>query len=501
VDTGFAAAALSDTVWRRGEPHGAGLAPFARGFLVWQVAGRVDRHTPTFEQVEPALRVALDAKRRAVEEEGARRLFDADPKRFGGGRVVHFTRMIVSQPEISSIKLTRAEVERWHRSHMDKYSAPELVRAKHVLISPINDTPAADRAARVRADSLLARIRAGESFDDIAARFSEDPATKDKGGDLGVFARGTMLEPFENAVFAMKEGELGGPVKTDVGYHIIECTEHVQPYVQPLKLVYGIVASDLARSRADTVAMIRADSLLRTVKSTAQGRAAAARLGFQLLTFEQGVDERQGNDQLVPYFAKLFTMKPGEVMPNRWLSRGEGYWITWVDSISPGGAPTWADGRTQAIAAYREGAGERTMMAKVAELDSMAAAGWSFDSLATLWGGTTRSRELSAAGVTDKTTIPTSLDSLLFGTETRPPALAPGQVSGWVRWPGGVARVRLAARSEPPTDRVQARVDELRRIIVERQMAAWFEDVKKRFPVRILDRSLAAIPLPAPPEE
>jgi parvulin-like peptidyl-prolyl isomerase len=501
VDTGFAAAALSDTVWQRGEPHGAGLAPFARGYLVWQVVARVPRHTPTFEQAEPALRAALELNRRAAEEAGARRLFDADPKRFGGGRVVHFTRMVVSQPDLSSIKLTRAEVERWHRSHMDKYSAPELVRARHVLISPINDTPAADRAARVRADSLLARIRAGESFDDIAARFSDDPATKDKGGDLGVFARGTMLEPFENAVFAMKEGELGGPVKTEVGYHIIECTEHVQPYVQPLKLVYGIVASDLARTRADTVAMLRADSLLRFVKSAAQGRVAAARLGLVMLTYEQGVDERQANDQLVPYFTKLFTMKPGEVMPTRWLSRGEGYWITWVDSISPGGQPMWEDARTRAVAAYREGAGERAVRAKVTELDSMASAGWSFDSLATLWGGVSRSRELSAAGVGDKTSISPSLDSLVFGSETRPPALAPGQVSGWVRWPGGLARVRLAERQEPPPDRVQARVDELRRIVVERQMSAYFEDVKKRFPVRILDRSLAAIPLPAPPEE
>ena len=101
----------------------------------------------------------------------------------------------------------------------------------------------------------------------------------------------------------------------------------------------------------------------------------------------------------------------------------------------------------------------------------------------------------------DKTSIPSSLDSLVFGSETRPPALNPGQVSGWVRWPGGVARVRLAERREPPPDRLQARVQELRRIVVDRQMAAWYDDVKKRFPVRILDRSLAAIPLPAPPEE
>ena len=501
VDTGFAAAALSDTVWQRGEPRGAGLAPYARGYLVWQVVSRSPKHTPSFEQVEPALRVALDAQRRTIEEAGARRLFAADPKRFGGGRVVHFTRMVVPQPDIARVKLTRAEVERWHRLHIEKYSAPELVRAKHILISPINGTPAADRAARVRADSLLARIRGGENFDEIAARFSDDPATKDKGGDLGVFARGTMLEPFENAVFAMHEDELGGPVKTEVGYHIIQCTEHVPPYMQPLKLVYGIVASDLARTKADTLAKLQADSLLRLVKSAQQGRAIGARLGLELRDYQQGVDERQPNDQLTRYFEKLFTMKAGEVMPFHWMSKGEGYWITWVDSITAGGEPTWADARTRVIAAYREGAGERALAAKVAELDSLASAGWSFDSLGTMWGGLSRSHELTAAGTTDKGSIPASLDSLVFGSDTRPPALKAGQVSSWVRWPGGLARVRLVERREPAPDRIQVRTEELRKIVVERQMARWFDDVRKRFPVRILDRALEAIPLPAPPEE
>jgi parvulin-like peptidyl-prolyl isomerase len=127
-----------------------------------------------------------------------------------------------------------AQVEAFHRKNIDKYSAPELVRVRHILISPIANTSAADRAARARADSLLARIRAGESFAALAQRFSDDPATKDKGGDIGVFGRGAMLQPFEEAAFAMQPGDLRGPVHTEVGYHILECTEHVAAYVQPL---------------------------------------------------------------------------------------------------------------------------------------------------------------------------------------------------------------------------------------------------------------------------
>jgi len=501
IDTGFAAAAVSDTVWKRGEPRGAGLAPYARGYLVWQVLARVPSHTPTFEQVSPALRVAYESRERAVEEVGARRLFERDPKRFGTGTRYLFTRMIVPIPAIDGIKLTRAEVERWHRQHLDKYSAQELVRASHILISPINDSPAADRAARVLADSLLARIRGGESFDALAARYSDDPATKDKGGDLGVFARGTMLQPFEDAVFAMHEGDLGGPVKTEVGYHIIRCTEHAPAFVQPLKLVYSIVASDCARSKGDTLALQRADSLVRVLRTAAQGRAAAKRLEFVTNEYQFGVDEFNPSTELEGYFDRLFKLKPGEVMPVKWKAKGSGYWITWVDSIAPAIEPRWEDARERALEAYRAGAGERAMAAKVAEMDSLAASGWSLDSLGALWGGLTRSNELSASGTAQRGGLPVSLDSLVFGMNGRPAALAVGQASGWVRYPGGVARVRLLERRDPPEDRLRVRCDELRRVAVERRLQGYFADLRKRYPVRILDKQLAAIPLPELPAE
>jgi parvulin-like peptidyl-prolyl isomerase len=501
IDTGFAATALSDTLWKRGEPHGAGLAPYARGYLVWQVTTRVASHTPSFEQVAPALRVALDERERAVEEAGARQLFAQDPKRFGIGKRYLFTRMVVPLPAVQDVKLTRAEVERWHRQHLDKYSAPELVRASHILISPISSSAAADRAARVLADSLLARIRAGESFSTLAARYSDDPATKDKGGDLGVFARGTMLQGFEDAAFAMQEGDLAGPIKTDVGYHIIRCTEHAAAFVQPLKLVYSIVGSDCAMAKADTLAALRADSLLRVLRTAADGRAAGTKLGYNMNVFEFGTDEKNANADLEAYFAKIFTMKPGELMPTKMKSKGAGYWITWLDSIAPAIEPRWEDARERAITAYRAGAGERAMMAKVAEMDSLGRSGWSLDSLATLWGGLARSRELSAVGTDQKAGLPASLDSLVFGLGGRPPALAEGQESGWVRWQGGMARVRLLERRDPPPDRLRVRVDELRRIATERKLQDYYEGLKKRYPVRILDKKLAAIPLPELPAE
>jgi hypothetical protein len=194
-------------------------------------------------------------------------------------------------------------------------------------------------------------------------------------------------------------------------------------------------------------------------------------------------------------------MKPGQVMPTKHVSRGEGSWITWVDSIAPPVPPNWAQARSAVLAEYTAGAGERSMMAKVAELDSLEQRGWSFDSLGALWGGLTRSKEMSATAANSKTALPVAMDSLVFGLPGSRPVLSPGQVSGWVRWPGGLARVRLLERTEPSDERLRKRVDDLRGVAVERGMIGYFEALKKRYPVRILDKQLAAIPLPEPPPE
>jgi len=94
-----------------------------------------------------------------------------------------------------------------------------------------------------------------------------------------------------------------------------------------------------------------------------------------------------------------------------------------------------------------------------------------------------------------------AMDSLVFGLPGQRPVLSAGQVSGWVRWPGGLARVRLLERTEPTDERLRQRTGELRRVAVDRSMLGYYDDLKKRYPVRILDKQLAAIPLPEPPPE
>lgn len=491
--------ALTDSVWSYADPRGPGLVPVGRGWALWSAAGRVDRAVPTFEQARPLLARRLAEEQEAAEETGARRLFEEDAARFGGGEVVHFSRFPITPVNPLRISLTREEVERYHREHLDKYSAPELVTAKHILVAPASASPEDDRAAKSRAEDLLRRAKAGEEFARLAREFSDDPATKDKGGDLGTFGRGTMVDAFERAAFALRPGDFApAPVRTPLGWHVVYCSDHVPAVIHDLDWIYASVGSDAAREKASRLAAARADSFTRALRGPADARAAANRHNLTIFSLSKRVGESSVNPGLAEYFANLDRAKRGEMVARAERMPGSDFWVTWVDSVVPAGRPSWEGARTAALEAYRRGAGARALEAKRAELDSLFATGWSLDSVATLWGGLERLADaLPGRGLGSLGGGPT-LDSLLLEGRGRRP-LAVGEVSGWLSLTNGVARVRVAARNEPSREQLLARVENERAAAVERGLIGYFDRLKQRWPVRILDAKMRSVAAAQPP--
>jgi peptidyl-prolyl cis-trans isomerase C len=118
--------------------------------------------------------------------------------------------------------ITEKEMKDFYESHPDKFTVQGPVRASHILIKVDQKTDAAKKSeARKKAESLLARIKKGEDFAELAKKYS-DCSSSTKGGDLGYVRIGQTTGPFEKAVFALNPGETSGIVETIFGYHIIK---------------------------------------------------------------------------------------------------------------------------------------------------------------------------------------------------------------------------------------------------------------------------------------
>ena len=125
----------------------------------------------------------------------------------------------------------------------DVPTTEEAVRARHILIAiktptpePVGEgtpTPTPDPEAQKKAEEealklaqeIKARLDAGEDFAELAKEYSDDPGSRDQGGDLGWFGKGQMVEEFEKAAFSLEPGEISEPVRSPFGYHIIQVLE------------------------------------------------------------------------------------------------------------------------------------------------------------------------------------------------------------------------------------------------------------------------------------
>jgi len=172
-------------------------------------------------------------------------------------------------------------VREFYDQHPERYKQPERVRARHLLLRVAPDASEEQVAeVRKRAEAALARIQGGEDFAAVAQELSEDPGSKDKGGDLGFFARGQMVPAFEEVAFALEPGQTSELVKTDFGFHVIRVEEH--------KAAEERSFDDAAHEIAEE--LVRADRGRALVQEEAAALEAAVRGGKTLVDAARGLD-------------------------------------------------------------------------------------------------------------------------------------------------------------------------------------------------------------------
>lgn len=151
-----------------------------------------------------------------------------------------------------SIQLPEADLKAYYEQNAARLSGNEERRASHILINAPKDAAAADRQqAKAKAEDLLKAVQAAPgSFADIARKNSQDTGSAAKGGDLDFFARGAMVKPFEDVVFAMKKGDISDVVESDFGYHVIQLTDIKTPKQRSFEELRASIESDLKTQQA-----------------------------------------------------------------------------------------------------------------------------------------------------------------------------------------------------------------------------------------------------------
>jgi peptidyl-prolyl cis-trans isomerase D len=204
---------------------------------------------------------------------------------------------ITPQDFFDQIDVPEAEVERFYQDNQDQYVQTEKVHARHILIRvPQDADEATTDAARKKIEKVLEEAKASDDFAGLAQKHSED-STATKGGDLGFFEKGQMVEPFEQAAFALEPGEISPVIRTTFGFHIIKMEERQEAKEKGLDEV-----------RDEILRELKFDQAMRMVRKKSMRLYAGIRKGKD---FREAIDESKLSIRETGFFSRKDTRMQG----------------------------------------------------------------------------------------------------------------------------------------------------------------------------------------------
>jgi len=156
------------------------------------------------------------------------------------------------------INITETDAKKYYNEHMSEFQNDLQVRASHILIKPDTSDPdvpeqLAKTQARQNAEQILQQINQGADLAELAKAHSDCPSSE-RGGDLGYFGKGKMVQPFEQAAFGLNVGQVSDIVETNFGYHIIKVTDRKEPSVTTYEQAEDSIIQKLTSARQDELA-------------------------------------------------------------------------------------------------------------------------------------------------------------------------------------------------------------------------------------------------------
>jgi peptidyl-prolyl cis-trans isomerase D len=290
--------------------------------------------------------------------------------------------------------VTDAQVQDYYSAHQKDFQIPEEVKVRHILIKvdPKADAKT-DAAAKEKAENLLKQIKAGADFAALAKANSDDPGSKDSGGELGMIQRGVTVPPFEQAAFSLQPGQISDLVKTQFGYHIIKVEEKQTAHTKTLDEVKAQIVATLTRQAEAAQQNVFAQQLATEAAKSGLAQTASAH-HLQVVTtdyLQQGA-VLNGLADGSKLLTAAFTAKAGSA-PQA-VGTGEGFAVFKVDDIKAAHAPTFEEYKTHLVDDFREQQLPQLLARKTNELADKARAENNLTQAAKELGATVKSSEL-----------------------------------------------------------------------------------------------------------
>lgn len=242
--------------------QGTGFVPRA---VAKQISDFGAQEREVQEQLFPAAQFLPQVK---VTDEMVKAYYDKNAKLFEVPEQAKIEYVVFSAAAVmDQVSVTDAEVAAYYEANKARFGSAESRRASHILIAAGKDASAADKAAaKAKADAILAEVKkAPADFAKIAKAKSQDPVSAEQGGDMDVIEKGSLPKALEDAAFALKQGEIAGPIETEFGYHIVTITALKAAAVKPLDEVKDSIAADLKKQKAGKKYSEMAEAFTNTV--------------------------------------------------------------------------------------------------------------------------------------------------------------------------------------------------------------------------------------------
>jgi len=304
-------------------------------------------------------------------------------------RVVRYAIVDVNQIR-QNIHISDDQLLAQYKKNIQDYQVPDRAHVEHILLMTVGKTDAEIEEIQKKAQDILNQARKGANFEDLAKKYSEDPGTKDKGGDLGWIVKGQTVAEFEKTAFSLPKGSISDLVKTQYGFHIIKIIDKETAHTKTFDEVKDSIRAPLMLSEADKQAGDIADKLSQAIRQS--NKVALDDLAKQ---YHLTVGETRpvaatdpllelGNSQDVKVSDSIFNLRQGDLsLP---IHTDRGYLVLSIKQILPAHQGSLDEVRDKVIADLKQEKAATDARSRADELIKRVKAGDKFDAAAKALG-------------------------------------------------------------------------------------------------------------------